>query len=291
MGCIVGGFVPVNRDRDHQVGFGDIFLILRIRRCSQRIEVIHENGLDLSLGNPVGHMLGDAAAGFNGRIFVGDAGTVNAGPFFRLQPFGRLETAEGRTGRRHQSALLIEIAEQSVDDNIGLGNLGAANIVVVQSVIAGIQKGRRGILGQIAGDFPDFGRRNVANRCRFFGSEVFVGIPKFVEAEDIFLNESFIVKIFADQCVGDSQKQRQIRSRPDRDPFIGDFGQFTEPGIDYDDLSSLFLGRRQLLHGGGNDGAAVIAAGEQHVFCPANINGQLIGGHFVPGVGFGGETG
>ena len=89
--------------------------------------------------------------------------------------------------------MLIEVAKQSIDDNIGLGDLRAAHIVIVESMIAGVEKGSRRVFCQITGDFPDFFRRDVSNSCGFFRREVFIGVPELIESEYIFLNKNFIV--------------------------------------------------------------------------------------------------
>ena len=91
--------------------------------------------------------------------------------------------------------------------------------------------------------------------------------------------------------MSDAQEEGKVGSRTDWNPFIGDFGQFTETGIDNDDFPSLFPGLSQLLHGGGNNSASVVAARKQHVFGAADVDSQLVGGHFVPSIGLGRETG
>ncbi len=121
---------------------------------------------------------------------------------------------------------MIEVAQQGIDDDIGLGDLGTINVMVVQTMVAGVQKRGRRIFGHVAGDLANFGCRNVADGCSFVRRKVAVGCPELLEAEYVFLHEVFVIQVFTDQRVGDAEEKGQIGAGTDRDPLVGDFGQF-----------------------------------------------------------------
>ena len=60
----------------------------------------------------------------------------------------------------------------------------------------------------------------------FFSGKVTVGRPKFFKAEDVLLYKSFIVEIFTNERMCDAEKESQIGSWSDRNPFVGNFCQF-----------------------------------------------------------------
>ena len=138
-------------------------MVFGVRCGAQRVEVVEEDRFDFAAGNQVWHVLGNTATRFSRRILVGHSGAVGSWSLFRLQSFGQFQTAKARSGSGHQSARLVEIPQQGIDDDIGLGDLGAADIMVVQTMVTRVQKSGRRIFGQVAGDFADFGCRNVAD--------------------------------------------------------------------------------------------------------------------------------
>ena len=186
---------------------------------------------------------------------------------------------------------MVEVAEQGVNDDIGLGNLSAVAVMVVQTMVAGVQKRGRRVFGQVAGNFTDFVCRDITDCRSFVRRKVTVGGPEFLKAKHIFLHEVFVIQVFTDQRVGNSEKKGKIGTGADRNPLVGDFGQFTQARVYDDDLATLCAGFGQLFHCRRNDRAAIVATGKQHVFATANVDRQLIGDHLVPGIGLGGETG
>ena len=98
VGGMIGRFIPINRNRNDQLSFSDAFLVFGVRRGAQRVEVVEEYGFNLTVGNQIRHMLGDAAAGLDRRILIGHSSPIGPRSFFRLQAFGQLQAAKRRPG-------------------------------------------------------------------------------------------------------------------------------------------------------------------------------------------------
>ena len=288
---MVGCFVPVEGNGYDELGVDDLFLVFRVGGGAQGIEVIDEECLQFAFFDQVGHDLGDAPARLHGGILTVDAGAVDARPFFRLEAFGLGQGAELDACRRQKTAVLIKVADEGVDDDIGLSNLGAGHIMVVQAVVAGIEEGRRSVLGQVTGDLPDLAGGDAANLGCLLGCEMAVGRPELFEAVAVLAHEGTVINTFAHEGMGQAEIEGQVSAGPDGNPFIGDFGQLAQAGIDDNDFCAPLLGFCQLVHGGRHNGSAIVAATEEHIARAREVGHGLGAHHAIPGIGFGVEAG